>query len=375
MPVPSTLRPHPGEEAAQLGHVRLAGPRAGSRSRRGRRPRPAGRSRSPSPTPPPGTTRPGAGRPARRARSRPRDPSGDAPPSPRAPADGPKACAAPGSRRRGGARRTRPRRASRGPHRSTEPRSRPTRSRSGTSPMTSAQSTRRVVVPSPSITAPRPRSRSDITCTSLMRGTLVRTHARSVRRQAASNGSAAFLLPPTSIRPSRRWPPSTTRLVRLLPSGLAMSSSNPGSATARPPASNSPRYTTSSRRTTPNPSATAVRHDSIRRRTSAARAPPSFTMKLACRGDTTAPPMRRPLSPARSMRAPADRGTPSGSGPSPGRGFWNTQPADACPRGCVRLRKASERRAAARSADASPRPTLNSAQRTSSPVCCTRLSS
>ncbi len=137
----------------------------------------------------------------------------------------------------GGARRTRPRRASRGPHRSTEPRSRPTRSRSGTSPVTSAQSTRRVAVPSPSITAPSPRSRSDITCTSLMRGVLVRTHARSVRRQAASNGSAAFLLPSTSIRPSRRWPPSTTRLVRLLPTGFAMSSFPcPGAARLTAPA-------------------------------------------------------------------------------------------------------------------------------------------
>ena len=126
----------------------------------------------------------------------------------------------------GGAKRTRPTRASRGPHNSTEPRRRPTRSASGVSPVTCPQSTRRVVVPPPLIPAPSPPSRSDITCTSLMRGTLVRTLVPSVSRQAASSGRAAFLLPSTSMRPSRRCPPSTTRLFKPLPTDLAMSVSS-----------------------------------------------------------------------------------------------------------------------------------------------------
>ncbi len=60
----------------------------------------------------------------------------------------------------------------------------------------------------PSTSAPRSRSRRAITSTSPIRGTLVSTHSSSVSRHAASSGSAAFLLPSTATRPSRRCPPS-----------------------------------------------------------------------------------------------------------------------------------------------------------------------
>ena len=62
------------------------------------------------------------------------------------------------------------------------------------------------------------------------------------------------------------------------------------------------------------------------RRMSAAVAPPSLTMKLACTGDTRAPPIAVPFSPARSMSAPADGGIPSGTRSTAGSGFWKTQP-------------------------------------------------
>src|SRR5262249_5340756 len=60
----------------------------------------------------------------------------------------------------------------------------------------------------PSTSAPRSRSRRAITSTSLIRGTLVRTHSSVVSRHAASSGSAAFLLPSTWTEPDSRWPPS-----------------------------------------------------------------------------------------------------------------------------------------------------------------------
>src|SRR5581483_4201059 len=56
-----------------------------------------------------------------------------------------------------------------------------------------------------------------ITSTSLMRGTFVSTHSRSVSRQAASSGSAAFLLPSTATDPESRWPPSMSSVDIELP--------------------------------------------------------------------------------------------------------------------------------------------------------------
>ena len=55
--------------------------------------------------------------------------------------------------------------------------------------------TRSVDVPSPSTSAPSDRSRSIMTATSRMRGTLRSSHVSVVSRHAASSGSAAFLLP------------------------------------------------------------------------------------------------------------------------------------------------------------------------------------
>ncbi len=70
------------------------------------------------------------------------------------------------------------------------------------------QRTRSVVLPMPSTSPPRSRISRAITSTSLIRGTLVRTHSSFVSRHAASKGSAAFLLPSTSTAPESRWPPS-----------------------------------------------------------------------------------------------------------------------------------------------------------------------
>ncbi len=64
-----------------------------------------------------------------------------------------------------------------------------------------------------------------------------------------------------------------------------------------------------------------------RRRTSAAVPFWSLTMKLACFSETTAPPIRRPLRPASSMRRPAD--SPSG--------LRKTLPADRQPERLVGL--------------------------------------
>src|SRR6476469_8845944 len=45
-----------------------------------------------------------------------------------------------------------------------------------------------------------------------MRGTFSSTQRSLVMRHAASNGNAEFLLPSTSMRPLRRWPPSISRV-------------------------------------------------------------------------------------------------------------------------------------------------------------------
>ncbi len=112
----------------------------------------------------------------------------------------------------GNARCARPRRASSGPISSTDPRIRPTSFASGSSFVTFSQRTRTVDVPMPSTVAPRSMSSCAIASTSLMRGMLVSTHSSLVRRHAASNGSAAFLLPSTSTDPDRRRPPSICRM-------------------------------------------------------------------------------------------------------------------------------------------------------------------
>ena len=67
----------------------------------------------------------------------------------------------------------------------------------------------------------------------------------------------------------------------------------------------------------PVASSTRRRTSTTRRRTSSAVAPASAWKKLACFGETTAPPTRRPLSPSESMSRPAE---------SPG-GLANTEPA------------------------------------------------
>ena len=106
----------------------------------------------------------------------------------------------------------RPRRATGGPSSNTDPRRRPTIVGSGSSLVTLEHRTRSVVVPSPATRAPRSMSRCAMTSTSLMRGMLVNTHSSRVNKQAASNGSAAFLLPSTSTTPDSRRPPSISSI-------------------------------------------------------------------------------------------------------------------------------------------------------------------
>ena len=121
-------------------------------------------------------------------------------------------------------------------------------------------------------------------------------------------------------------------------------------------------------------SRTSSRQRSISRRMSDAVAPPSLTMKLACSGETRAPPIAQPFSPARSMSAPADGGIPSGTRSTAGSGFWKMQPALGRCSGCVRLRSASDRRAVSRSAaGVAAGVSANSADRRTSPVRCSRL--
>ncbi len=110
------------------------------------------------------------------------------------------------------------------------------------------------------------------------------------------------------------------------------------SALMRPPPSRTSRRRTRSRRRARCRAAraTSARTGSTRRRTSVAVPFWSLTMKLACFSDTTAPPIRRPLSPAASISRPAE---------SPG-GLRKTLPADGMPSGwCAwRQRRISSRR-------------------------------
>ena len=130
-----------------------------------------------------------------------------------------------------------------------------------------------------------------ITSTSPMRGMFVSTHSSVVSRHAASSGSAAFLLPSTSIVPEIGRPPSISRLdIKNLPGRRSLPATS-----------------------TPNRSLTRARHKSIRLRMSAAVARPSLTMKLPWVGDTRASPRDAPFSPARSTSAPADAGMSAGT--------------------------------------------------------------
>ena len=115
-------------------------------------------------------------------------------------------------------RMARPVRASSGPSNRTDPRSLPTSSLLGSDVLMFWQRTRTVVVPRPWTSAPISFRSLAITSTSPMRGMLVSTHSSVVSRHAASSGSAAFLLPSTSMRPEIARPPSINRLdIKSLP--------------------------------------------------------------------------------------------------------------------------------------------------------------
>ena len=211
----------------------------------------------------------------------------------------------------GGASRARPRRASSGPSSSTEPRSRPTSAGSGSSVVIVAQRIAQRRRADALDLAPRSSSSRAITSTSRMRGTFVSTHSSSVSRHAASSGSAAFLLPST-VDPARQPLAAFNHQC-----GHAVQTPRSVAQLARTHRDRrSPR---AARRRTAR--ARRARHRSTSARMSAAVAPPSLTMKLACVGDTRAPPCARALEARRDRRArrpsaecrPA-RGSPAGSG-------------------------------------------------------------
>ena len=201
----------------------------------------------------------------------------------------------------GGARCARP--AARAADRAAAPSraDRPTSAGSGSSVVTVAQRTRSVVLPMPSTVAPRSSSSRAITSTSLIRGTFVSTHSsvgQQTRRQQRQRGVlVAFDL--DAARQPR--PPSIMSVAMSAPLIVA----------------SKPRYTISSRSSTPNAFADAractARSDA---RMSAAVAPPSLTMKLPCVGETRAPPSTRALQPgAIDERA----GRPRDARPAPRR--------------------------------------------------------
>ena len=260
-----------------------------------------------------------AGRRAPRARGR--GPRPGARPAAAARRGACRSCAAPESRRRAARCAPCPTRASSGPSSSTEPRSRPTSVRSGAWVRT------RLVrdLQRGACRCPRPRrrgraSRRAITSTSPMRGTLVSTHSSSVSRQAASSGSAAFLLPSTATRPSSRWPPSISSVD--ISSALPADSPRPRVS----PAPN-PRNTGSGRRRTPkrilDPARDARRQSAPRRRRVA---PPRFTIASGCF-------VERPTAPSRSPRA------------KPARSMSHAAGIFTVPSGCAKRRR---RRAGAR---------------------------
>ena len=106
--------------------------------------------------------------------------------------------------------------------------------------------------------------------------------------------------------------------------GFAVGRLGGRAVTARPPSRSSRRRTRPrTRSSTPSRARISARTRSARRRTSAAVPFWSLTMKLACFSETTAPPIRVPLSPAASISRPAE--SPSG--------LRKTLPADGRPSG------------------------------------------
>src|SRR3954454_19319076 len=109
----------------------------------------------------------------------------------------------------GGGSTARPKRASSGPATRNEARMRSVfESGISTSGSTFAAFSATTLSSRHSTSTPRCSRRPSIASTSLMRGMLRRMTSSSVRRQAASTGSAAFLLPAGMTVPDRGYPPS-----------------------------------------------------------------------------------------------------------------------------------------------------------------------
>src|SRR4051794_37164478 len=109
----------------------------------------------------------------------------------------------------GGGSTARPKRASSGPATRNDARIRSVFSTGmSTSASTFAAHSTSALSSRDSISTPRCSSSSSMASTSRIRGTLRSTTSSSVRRHAASTGSAAFLLPAGTTVPERGYPPS-----------------------------------------------------------------------------------------------------------------------------------------------------------------------
>src|SRR5437764_415114 len=164
--------------------------------------------------------------------------------------------------------------------------------------------------------------------------------------------------PPPTLRPQHFDPPvPNARVDRLRPRRSLLLRRLPTGGRLRAHVSLASSPTTWSSGTSSTPLAFATRRctSATRSSTSRAGAPGSAWKKFACLPDPTAPPTRRPLSPAASMSRPAL---------SPG-GLRNTEPAFCPPGWCSRRHRTISATRASHAAGSS-RVTVNSAAVTTS---------
>src|SRR5581483_8890610 len=183
---------------------------------------------------------------------------------------------------------------------------------------------------------PADRDLDDVVAALSQRG---RRGTRAPLRDLALGGEAAAQHPDPRPAISPRHHPASHRT----PTATAL----PSAAHRASAASQSPTSFTSGCSQTPRRRHTVSCTRRMSARTSAARAPPTFTMKFACWGEISAPPARAPFNPTISIRRPAK---------SPG-GFLKIDPALGSPSGWPRPRfrfaSAARRSIASRSPRAS----------------------
>ena len=159
-----------------------------------------------------------------------------------------------------------------------------------------------------------------------------RERSRRSPETRRGSGAAASAARARGRDPRSTRPPVATRF--LSPPATCETLARP----ATPPPT-SPSSSTSCSSSTPNCSRARRRASAIRARQSAVVAPPAFSMKFACFGEISAPPIRCPLRPHASSIAPA---------PSSPAGFLNTEPNVRFVVGWVALRRSTRSRTVAR---------------------------